>query len=335
MKRSLPAYVYPKGRKNYLYFVRAGRTQRMINTPGTAEFAAEYAMLMRGIAMEPKLTISKLINDYQHSSRWAKLAANTRKSYSRSLSYFDDAAGHIDPSTLRRVHINQMRDALADKPTDANRKIGTLSVLFEHGIDIGWLKENPAKGVRRLEVTGRIRQSWPVEMVEAFRGEADPRTLLLFELLIGTGQRINDVLSLRWSDLAGNGFMITQGKTKKRLFIPLTSRLQAILQSTPRKALFIVAQANGNRVGYNLAWKDFMRVRRAIGAQEYDIHGLRYTAASEIAAIPGMTAEHVKAITGHSEAAMVHLYAGPAMQKARAEEAQKARGNIPKTKREN
>lgn len=334
MKRNLPAYVYQKGKKRYLYFMRGGRSHRIQNAPGTAEFAAEYAMLMKGISVEPKRTIAKLVADYRHSARWAKLASNTRKSYERSLAYFAKVAGHIDPATLQRVHINQMRDALADKPTDANRKIGTLSVLFEHGIDIGWLRENPAKGVRRLDVTGKIRQPWPVEMIEAFRAAADERTLLLFELLIGTGQRINDVLSLRWSDLAGDGFMVTQGKTTKRLFIPLTESLQTALRTTPRKALFIVAQANGNRVSYNLAWKDFMAVRRAIGAEEYDIHGLRYTAASEIAAIPGMTAEHVKAITGHSEAAMVHLYAGAAMQKARAEEAQKARGNGTKTKRE-
>jgi hypothetical protein len=38
-----------------------------------------------------------------------------------------------------------------------------------------------------------------------------------------------------------------------------------------------------------------------------------------------MTADHVRAITGHSATQMVRLYAGEAMQKARAKEAQAAR----------
>ena len=86
-------------------------------------------------------------------------------------------------------------------------------------------------------------------------------------------------------------------------------------------------------MGYNLAWKDIMAVRRAIGAEAYDIHALRHYAASQIAALPGMTADHVRAITGHSAAGMVRLYAGKAMQKARATEAQEAR-NGTKTQRE-
>ncbi|MCL4065308.1 tyrosine-type recombinase/integrase [Pseudomonas sp. GX19020] len=333
-KRDLPAHCYRKGKRGYIYFVRGKLCQRIKSSPGTADFAVEYATLMKGRVQPAGKTISKLIEHYRTSPRWAKLARNTRIGYERNLAYFDEVAGRIDPSTLRRVHINQMRDALADRPTDANRKISTLSVLFEHGIDIGWLTANPAKGVRKLDPTGRQRQPWPTDMIEAFREAANPRTLLLFELLIGTGQRITDVLSLRWSDLDSDGFTLTQGKTKTRLYIPLTDRLRAILAATPRRALFIVAQDNGNRVGYNLAWKDVMATRRAVGAEAYDIHGLRYTAASEIASIPGMTSEHVKAITGHAEAAMVRLYAGPAMQKARAAEAQKARGNGTNTKHE-
>jgi len=53
----------------------------------------------------------------------------------------------------------------------------------------------------------------------------------------------------------------------------------------------------------------------------YFVHG----GVCQIAALPGMTADHVRAITGHSAGAMVRLYAGKAMQRARAKEAQKLR----------
>lgn len=331
MKRDLPAYCYRKGKRGYVYFIRGTTCQRIASAPGSAEFAVDYARLLKGRLSPPSRSLAKLIAHYRASARWGKLSSNTRKSYERSLEYFESVAGNVDPASLQRFHIIQMRDALSDKPTDANRKTGALSVLLEHGIDIGWLTANPAKGVRKLETNGRVRTPWPAEIVEAFRATAEGRTLLIFELLIGTGQRIGDVLSLRWSDLDDGAFTLTQSKTKTKLYIPLTDRLKTILDRTPRLGIFIASQNNGLKVSYQLAWKDIMAVRTMVGAEAYDIHGLRYTAASEIASIPGMTAEHVKAITGHSEAAMVHLYAGAAMQKARASEAQKARKNKSKT----
>jgi integrase len=327
MKRDLPAFCYRKGRKRYVYYIRGKHSQRIKSEPGTPEFAAEYARLLNDAAPPVVRSMAKLIELYRKSAKWATLSHNTRRSYERSLAFFEQKFGKQDPALLRRVHINQIRDKLAEKPTDANRKIGALSVLLEHAINIGWMDKNPAKGVSRLPTTGRKRTSWPVE-------EAPPRTLLLFELLIGTGQRIGDVLSLRWSDLDGDGFNLTQGKTGTRLYIPLTARLRMVLATAPRKGLFIVAQDNGLRLSYQLAWKDIMAVREKIGAKDYDIHGLRYSAAAEIASIPGMTAEHVKAITGHTDTAMVHLYAGPEIQRARAKEAQKARGNGRETDRE-
>ena len=67
-----------------------------------------------------------------------------------------------------------------------------------------------------------------------------------------------------------------------------------------------------------------MSVRRQIDAEDYDIHGLRYSAASELAA-EGCSDELIAAITGHTTASMVRKYAGTARQKVRAIEAQKLR----------
>jgi hypothetical protein len=40
-------------------------------------------------------------------------------------------------------------------------------------------------------------------------------------LCIGTGQRIGDVLGIRWSHLKNGAYDFTQGKTDKELWIPL------------------------------------------------------------------------------------------------------------------
>jgi integrase len=329
MKRSLPAYVYPKGKRGYLYFCRRGaKPVRMFCQPGTADFAAEYARLMRGTLPTPNRTVKKLVAHYLASPKWAKLKKNTQKSYRRHFTYFEETIGTIDPATIRRVHVLAMRDSLADKPTDASRKIGALSVLMEHAIDIDWIRKangNPAMDVKKLKGLRPPREPWPADKIEAFRASADARTLLIFEMLIGTGQRIGDVLAMEWGHIGPDGISVAQEKTEARVTIPLTDRLAAMLADTPRRCAPIITQDNGRPVSYNLAWKDFMAIRNAIDARAWDIHSLRHTAASEIAALPGMTVEHVRAITGHSSDAMARLYAGNAMQKSRAKEAQNAR----------
>lgn len=328
MKKELPKYCYRRGRNRYVYYYRYGKNHRIHAEPGTAEFAAEYAMLLRGRPVAAQKTIKGLIAKYLESDRWPALSKHTRTSYMRHFRYLEEKIGHIDPATLRTVHVYEMRDGLKDTPTDANRKVSTLATLLGHGIRIGWLDHNVAKGVMTLKGKRMPRQPWPAEKIEAFREAADPQARLVFELLLGTGQRIADVLKMRWSDFDGAGIAVKQSKTGTALYVPLTDTLAKNLSATPRRGLTIVAQENGRPVSYNLAWKWIMDIRKleTVRAEAWDIHSLRHSAASEIAALPGMTAEHVMAITGHRSSGMVMLYAGAAAQKARAKEAQKARG---------
>lgn len=326
-KKTLPAYCYRRGRSRHVYFCKRGQQSiRIMSEPGTPEFAAEYARLLRyDYSQAPTQNIGKLIDHVKTTDWWHKLAQNTKKSYTRHFDYFKQTMGNIDPKAIKRHNVIAMRDANGDRPTDATRKVRCLSVLLERAIDIGWLTHNPAKGVMGLQSTRPKRTAWPHDMIEGFRAEADERTRLIFEMLLGTGQRIGDVLAMQWGHVTPEGISVAQEKTGARLIIPPTATLARILAAAPRRGLFIITQDNGRPVSYNLAWKDFMAVRRKIGAEAWDMHSLRYAAASEIAAMPGMTQEHVSAITGHSSAAMVRLYAGPAIQKMRAQEAQKGR----------
>ena len=167
-------------------------------------------------------------------------------------------------------------------------------------------------------------KSWPVDLIETYRQKADGRALLIFELCLGTGQRIGDVRKMRWSDIEEGGINVRQGKTGKDLWIPFTSQLAAVLDQTPRTGLFILSQSDSQPVSYLAAAFAVMKVRKEIGAQEYDIHALRHTTASELAAL-GLSDDLIMAITGHTSRASVVRYAGAARQKARAQVAQDAR----------
>ena len=51
-----------------------------------------------------------------------------------------------------------------------------------------------------------------------------PRALLICHLCIGTGQRIGDVLKMRWDHIKDDQIAIMQGKTDRCLTIRLTGR---------------------------------------------------------------------------------------------------------------
>ncbi|MDF2140817.1 site-specific integrase [Paenirhodobacter sp. CAU 1674] len=325
MKRDLPAYVYAKN--GGIWFQRRGyRTTKIIAAPGTKEFALEYAALLNGAQSVPTTgkTFAALVRSYTRSQKYRGLAIRTVRDYDKVLDWVTAKLGPLPVAGLQRKDVIRARDTNAGTVRFANYIVQVLRILLEHSIDIGWRTDNPAKGVSMLKSEASPREAWPADKIEAFRAAADGRTLLIFELCLGTGQRIGDVLRMRWSDIEGDGINVTQGKTGAKLWVPFTRHLRAVLDETPKVGVTICAWGRGKPTAYRGAADLIMAVRRQIGAEAYDIHGLRYSAASELAAL-GCSDDEIKAITGHTTSAMVAKYAGAARQRSRAAKAQEKR----------
>lgn len=326
-KRNLPAHIYDK--KGVLYFQRRGYpTVRIESAVGTKEFALEYASILNGARFTPKpvgRTFSDLTTSYIRSNRYRKLAPRTAQDYDKVLAWVNDKLGPLPVAAIQRKDVIRSRDANESTTRFANYIVQVVRVLLEHSIDIGWRSDNPAKGVELIKSNRQPRKAWPQDKIKAYRANATGRALLIFELCLGTGQRIGDVLKMRWSDIDGDGLNVRQNKTGDLLWIPLTPRLKAILSSTPKNGLTICAWGNnGKATSYRGAADLVMAVRRKIGAEEYDLHGLRYAAADELAAV-GCDDDLIASITGHKSKAMVRKYAGPSRQRTRAKEAQTRR----------
>lgn len=326
MKRHLPAHVYNK--KGVLYFQRRGyRTTRIESMPGTKEFALEYAALLNGAtpAIPKGKTFKALVSAYIKSPKYRSLAPRTARDYDKVLDWVREKLGPLPVEAMRRKDVIRARDANADTLRFANYIVQVVRILMEYAVDLGWRDDNPAKGVGLLKSDAKKREAWPDDKVEAFRAAADERARLVFELCLGTGQRIGDVLKMRWSDVEDGGVNVRQGKTGKVLWVPFTASLRAVLDETPKAGLTICAWGpRGKPMSYRQAHERVMKVRQEIGAEDYDLHALRYTAAAELAAL-GLDDDFIMAVTGHSTKDMVAKYAGPVRQKARAIKAQEGR----------
>ena len=342
-KKQLPKYVYEKGggrhKSKSLYFEKRGWPSIKFQTQDSKHpnFYAEYAAILRGefdkkpleARTSDKRTFNKLIQSYENSYRYKKLAASSAKKYDQVLRFLERKLGNVNPDVLRRKDIIALRDANSEKPRFADYCVQVTRILMEHAIDLDWVETNHAKKVKLIGPTKEARQPWPPALVDEFRKVADSRTLLLFELLLGTGQRIGDVLEMQWQQIVDGGVWVTQNKTGKLLWIPFGSRLLTLLGNTKKQSMFIVTKPSGDGPwSYNGAEKSFRKYRNKIGAEKYDIHSLRYTAASEMASNECTDVE-IASVTGQT-LEMVQHYTKSVRQKANAIKAIAARERVDK-----
>ena len=337
-KENLPKHVYRK-RLGVLYFYRKGEPSHKFECQDSSdpEFMMEYALLLTGkkqrLMKQPRVrNMGRLVQSYIESARYRNLGRDTVRGYDEVLEYLKRDFGHTKPQEWRRRHIMQMRDTNQERHHFANYTVTISRILFEHAIDLGWLETNPARGVPLIKSIKPPRTPWPYHLIEAFRQAAgttlNGRTLLVFELCLATGQRIQDVLDFKWTDIrpidGTVGVDLIQNKTGKSLWVPLRDSVVTLLTNSQRKNEYILTNhlATGPW-SYRGAAQAVQDIRKEIGAENYDIHSLRYSAACDLA-LAGLDDETIGAVTGQCLATVQH-YTRSVRQMANAKRAIQAR----------
>ncbi|MDX2483807.1 MAG: tyrosine-type recombinase/integrase [Pseudodonghicola sp.] len=328
-KRELPKHVYRQ--RNGIYFQRRGwASQKFQNEFGTAEFWREYAGILSQKDL-PRRVVSRnfgaLIDDYRKSPRYRNLKPRTGLDYDKHLDFFRKIMGEANPAKMQRKDVIRLRDSNAEKEYFANYSLRVLRVLMEHCVDLGWRDSNPARGVSELKSQKKKpREPWPSQLLDAYRATCalGTRERLVMELCVGTGQRIGDVLNMRWSNIEDGAVWVCQSKTSKELWIPILPELQAALDAASKHSVFILTNSLGaNRWSYRGASAAVRLIRERIGALDYDIHSWRYNAACELLEA-GCGDDLIAAVTGQSPA-MVQHYTKKVRQRIRAVQAQQMR----------
>lgn len=324
---------YTQERDGRWYFVR--RTQvdgkskvkwtPIPGDPSENEAAMKaYHRLKEGLPATPRksrYTIDVLIDSYRDSTRWPT-NRSTQSEYVRTLKRISDKNGSQDARTFKRPNLIAIRDKVAkESPRQADRVMVMFSILFEHSMDLGWRDSNPAKGIKRVNKPKEIER-WPVWAQRGFEKNAPPGTTIrtLYELLLGTAQRLTDACQMRWQDIEDDGINVRQGKTDIPLWVPMTERLADYLDTLPRGLTTIIADENGKSIDRHRAQKLLEAVRPLYDGEAFSWHGLRYNAAEEIG---DKTDEQVGAITGHKTRKMVQKYTGRTRQQRLARSARR------------
>ncbi len=291
--------------------------------PDTPDGDRIYWEILTGRRAEASTSWRALIASFRRSDRWAGLKARTRSDYEKVFLYIEEKIGGRDVRRLIRKDVIAAQEANRHRTRFANYIAQVMSVLVEHAIDVGWMKDNPAKGVRQMKTPADRSQPhipWPDWAVDLWRAEASPLPRLIFEIGVGSVQRPGDWPTFRWSDYDGESLRVRQGKTDKALWLPSTPQLKAALDAAPKVGLFILTLNDGRPMPYRRLAEIMLVERKRLGLEAYDLHALRYRGVMELA-WAGCDDDEIASYSGHSSKAMIRKYAGEARQIMRARQA--------------
>ena len=201
----------------------------------------------------------------------------------------------------------------------ANRTVALLSKMFNLAEKWGLRPDgsNPCRHVEKYPERKRRRFLSDEELarlgatLEAAEREAVelPSIVAALRLLVLTGARMGEVLSLRWEhvDRVRGVLRLTDSKTGAKE-IPLGNAALDVLDGIKRTTSpWVIAGRDPKKplVNLNKAWR---RIRERAGLEDVRVHDLRRTAASA-GASAGLSLETVGQLLGHTQAATTKRYA--------------------------
>lgn len=222
-------------------------------------------------------------------------------------------------NAIRTTDVRQLLVSLREKPltpATVNRYRALIVTIFNRAIEHGAISTNPATPIKPLEENNKRDRHLSPSEVAAFFGALDsrPRNVAnALRLLLLTGARKGNVLSMKWDDvnLDQRVWNIPRTKSGKALRVPLNESAVRVL----RNQLQLKEHENpyvfpGNQRGTCLTtvhniWKDLCA---ALGLQDFRVHDLRHTFASLVVQqtgdLPGLSK-----LMGHHSPTMTARYA--------------------------
>ncbi len=338
--------VSPAGSKIYLIQYRLGgreaRTQRYTigkhGSPWTPDKAREEAERLLGRvanevdpAKEKKAKLAAHRTDSQAPTLAefaARYVAEYASPYKKRRSVQEDERNlrlHINPALgmlklkdVTPAHIAKFHASGRNTPINANRCRALLSHIFRMAEVWGERPpgSNPCRYVEKFGEHRRERFLSADELArlgEALKhadGKEPPSAIAAIRLLILTGCRLSEILSLRWEwiDFERGSLLLPDSKTGAKN-VPLGAPALRSLVELPRQEespyVLPAERGNGHFVGIQKPWQ---RIRAVAGLKDVRIHDLRHSFAS-IAVSGGDSLYLVGKVLGHRQSRTTERYA--------------------------
>ena len=227
------------------------------------------------------------------------------------------AFGSLPLDRITRVHVTRWFDEYSrTAPGGANHAMDLLRRVLNHAVACGHLHRNPTRGVKpnpRRMLTRFLSQEEVRRLHRVLDRSAATHPSLtpqadIIRLLLLTGCRKSEIVTLRWQDVDGGTLNLGDAKTgPRRVF--LNGPARAILVRQPRTGnayVFPSPSKPGRPLSGEL--KLWHSVRREADIEDVRLHDLRHTFASH-AVLQGIPLPVVSRLLGHKRQSMTLRYA--------------------------
>lgn len=223
-------------------------------------------------------------------------------------------AAAIDRAYLRKV-VDDMRAKGLEEST-IRRYLSVLMKTLREAHKEGMLAAMPSMPTLPPAKRGRVRWLTEAEtatLMNVAYGEPQPFWQLL-EILVNTGLRLGEALSLKWEDITADGLLVRESKNGEQRKIPMTKKVKALLE-TPTSLAGPFTSLKPYQV--HRMWNS---CRAKLGLDkdpEFVPHCLRHTFASRLVQ-RGAGLQVVKELLGHKklENTMIYAHLAPAQHAA-------------------
>ena len=230
------------------------------------------------------------------------------------------ALGKLPLAAVGRKQVTALHHELCETPSMANMVIATLSQIFNmaEGWGLAPTSGNPCRFVVKYKERKRERFLTEAEFDRLGRVLSDAKTdggasapaVAAIRLLMLTGCRRNEILTLRWEevDLEAHELRLGDGKTGART-VPLSPSAVKVFAGLPRvpgNPWVIPGQKPGTHMcDIAGAWET---LRARAGLEDVRIHDLRHSFASRALAL-GESLPMIGKLLGHTQVETTARYA--------------------------
>ncbi len=337
---TLPGFgvrVLPSGRKGYIVQYRAGRRSRRMSlgpsTVLTCEQARTRAITIiaaarggddpaaRRDADRRTATVKELADRFDKEHVSLRIKESTAKGYRRLLQLtILPALGRHRVTEVTRADIAKLHHDLRHIPYEANRCLEVISKMFSLAEMWGLRPDgsNPRKHIKKYAEEKRERFLSPAELKrvgEVLRemereGIELPSAIAAARLLILTGCRLNEIMTLQWEhvDLPGKALRLPDSKTGAKvvhLGQPAIDVLEKIARVETNPWVIVGTLPGARLTDLQPFWQ---RVRARAGLDDVRIHDLRHTFASTAVA-SGQGLPMIGKLLGHTQVQTTARYA--------------------------
>lgn len=250
----------------------------------------------------------------------ARIKPNTRKVYRGLLDrQLLPTFGEMRLDAINRQSILPWFEEFSRRaPGSANRGLELLGTILKNAKRSGIIDTVPTRRIRlnpRRELTRFLSVEERHRLLTAIDALPPKHRVkgMAIRMLLSTGCRVNEILSLKWEEVGDKALNLADSKTGPRKVwlgpeaLAILDEAKALQDETERSDYVFPSRLHNNRcsVRINKFWES---LRAEVGIPDVRLHDLRHSFASE-AVRQGIAVPVVSKLLGHSNMKMTMRYA--------------------------